>query len=264
MNLAYNLKKYRKKKKISQRQLAEAINKSKSTIEKYELGVIKKISIHTLISISRALDVSLNDLCGLNNQDLTNSNLETSQITSKHIPEDINIGRNLRKYRKKKKMTQQQLADAINKSKSTIEKYENSSTKSIELNTLISICTVLDVSLDTIICSIDEETQTTVNSNLNNFTLNKREPLIVDRDILFFAFRYSLGRMTYAPYTVVSAIKDNINNICSGDIERYIKEIRECENYGMDFDKEHWLNFAKYLEEILHNRQQYLTTQAQH
>lgn len=79
--------------------------------------------------------------------------------------------------------------------------------------------------------------------------------LLVGRDILFFAFRYALGRMTYAPHSVTTAIKNNINNISTHDIEQYIKEIYECESYGMDFYKEHWLNFVKYLEEELQKRE---------
>lgn len=76
----------------------------------------------------------------------------------------------------------------------------------------------------------------------------------VERDILIFAFRYALGRMSCAPYTVVNAIKSNIKNISDNDIRLYIKEIQECENYGMDFDKEYWLNLKKYLEDELKNR----------
>lgn len=167
----------------------------------------------------------------------------------------MDIKNNLRKYRKEKKMTQQQLADAINKSRSTIEKYESGATKSIPIQTLASISKVLDIPLYKL-CNLDKDSETTASSNSKHYTLNKREPLTVDRDILFFAFRYSLGRMTYAPYTVVSAIKENINNICSGDIKMYIKEIRECEHYGMDFDKEHWLNFANYLEKVLKDREE--------
>lgn len=76
----------------------------------------------------------------------------------------------------------------------------------------------------------------------------------VDRETLFFAFRYALGRMTYAPDTVMDNIKANIKDISTGDIETYIKEIKECENYGMDMDKKHWLNFNDYLENELKKR----------
>lgn len=78
--------------------------------------------------------------------------------------------------------------------------------------------------------------------------------LNVERAILLFAFRYSLGRMSYAPYSVTEAIKGNIEKISDSDIKQYIKEIYEQEVYGMDFDKEHWLKFAQYLEEELSNR----------
>lgn len=81
--------------------------------------------------------------------------------------------------------------------------------------------------------------------------MEKDKNLKVDRNILFFAFRYALGRMSYAPYTVTSAIKDNIDNISTEDIRQYIKEINEYEGFGMDFDKEHWLSFANFLENEL-------------
>lgn len=76
----------------------------------------------------------------------------------------------------------------------------------------------------------------------------------VDRNILFFAFRYALGRMTYAPSTVIDNIKANIKNIRTNDIEVYIKEINECNNYGMEIDKKCWLNLKNYLEDELNKR----------
>lgn len=76
----------------------------------------------------------------------------------------------------------------------------------------------------------------------------------VDRNILFFAFRYSLGRMSYAPGVVTNNIKANIKEISTGDIEAYIGEINECESYGMEMDKQHWLNFKNYLERELNQR----------
>lgn len=76
----------------------------------------------------------------------------------------------------------------------------------------------------------------------------------VDRNILIYAFRYSLGRMSSAPHFVVENIKQNINLISKDDLELFIREIKECENYGMDFDKEFWLNFVDYLEAELKSR----------
>lgn len=76
----------------------------------------------------------------------------------------------------------------------------------------------------------------------------------VDREILIFAFRYALGRMTYAPYTVMDNIKTNIKDISTEDIELYLKEINECNNYGMEMDSQCWLNFKDYLQNILNQR----------
>lgn len=84
--------------------------------------------------------------------------------------------------------------------------------------------------------------------------MKKDKKFLVERDILIYAFRYSLGRMTFAPITVIDNIKANIDKISTGDIELYIKEIKECSNYGMDCDKTVWNNFLKYLKTELNNR----------
>lgn len=78
--------------------------------------------------------------------------------------------------------------------------------------------------------------------------------LKVDRDVLFFAFRYALGRKSFAPSTVTANIKANINEISTGDIRAYIKEIEECVNFGMEMDKQHWLNFKSELESEINKR----------
>lgn len=78
--------------------------------------------------------------------------------------------------------------------------------------------------------------------------------LKIDRDILIYAFRYSLGRSSYAPSIVTDNIKANINNISTNDIELFIKEINECSSYGMKMDEQHWLDFKDYLQDILNQR----------
>ena len=78
---------------------------------------------------------------------------------------------------------------------------------------------------------------------------------MVDREMMIFAFRYALGRMTYAPSTVVDNIKANIDKISTGDIQLYIKEIKEFKQYGMEMDKKHWLNFVDYLQKELFKRE---------
>lgn len=61
MNLAKNIVKYRQKNKMSQEQLAEALNISRQSISKWETGE-NLPSIDNLISLSGLLDISLDEL----------------------------------------------------------------------------------------------------------------------------------------------------------------------------------------------------------
>ncbi|GAB6429125.1 hypothetical protein bcgnr5372_40940 [Bacillus luti] len=78
--------------------------------------------------------------------------------------------------------------------------------------------------------------------------------LIVDREVMFFAFRYALGRQSMAPTIVTENIKANIKEISIGDIHAYIREIDECSDLGMGMDKDHWMEFKKYLEAELQKK----------
>ncbi|MBQ6430825.1 MAG: helix-turn-helix domain-containing protein [Oscillospiraceae bacterium] len=59
------IKKMRKLRKLTQKQLAEAAKVATGTIQQYELGK-RKPSFENLIAISHALNVSVNMLCDLN------------------------------------------------------------------------------------------------------------------------------------------------------------------------------------------------------
>ncbi len=76
--------------------------------------------------------------------------------------------------------------------------------------------------------------------------------------IMFFAFRYALGRMTYAPSAVSKFIKKNIKKIDDQSIGQMIDEIHyasERKGLGWDCDQDTWLNFSIYLENVLLERQ---------
>jgi hypothetical protein len=79
----------------------------------------------------------------------------------------------------------------------------------------------------------------------------------VDREILFFAFKYLIGKSSYAPDIIIKNIKNNINNINTNYIELYIKEINEYQKYGMHTDEQSWLNFKDDLESELEKRNKY-------
>lgn len=75
----------------------------------------------------------------------------------------------------------------------------------------------------------------------------------VSREVLIFAFRYAIGRQSYASTIVMDNIKNNINEIPVEDIKLYIREIKSTEFYE-EYDKKCWLHFLKYLEGVLEDR----------
>ena len=72
-----------------------------------------------------------------------------------------------------------------------------------------------------------------------------------NKELLIYAFRYSLGRMSFASITTTESIKSHIEKFTKEDLKLFIKEINECQNYGMDFDKAHWMNLSNYLKDKL-------------
>lgn len=80
------------------------------------------------------------------------------------------------------------------------------------------------------------------------------QEIVVDHDILFFAFRYALGRSSYAPVTVIDNIKVNIKSIDTFVLKDYIREIHECKNLGMGIDRDNWMDFVEYIEAELEKR----------
>lgn len=77
----------------------------------------------------------------------------------------------------------------------------------------------------------------------------------VEKDILIFALRYSLGRRTFAPVIAIENIKANIDKFNKRDLEQIIEDIqyqKKLEAFlGDPVDVEHWENFVEYLEKII-------------
>lgn len=71
-----------------------------------------------------------------------------------------------------------------------------------------------------------------------------------DLQLLFIAaFRYALGRRSYITSAISDIIQNNVDVLTDNTVNLIIKEIRECENLGMDCDKEVWMYLAEFLEE---------------
>jgi len=67
------------------------------------------------------------------------------------------------------------------------------------------------------------------------------------RDMLIYAFRYVLGRQTYAVSTVIDNILNNWDNLSDADKKLYQREIREHkEQWGFSIiDEPSWNNILK-------------------
>ena len=68
------------------------------------------------------------------------------------------------------------------------------------------------------------------------------------RELMIYAFRYTLGRSTYAPHTVIKILHDNWNFLTKSDKELYQREIREAIDHdmaGMSVDKNAWKTLLK-------------------
>ena len=77
------------------------------------------------------------------------------------------------------------------------------------------------------------------------------------RDVFIYAFRYTLGRSTYAVSTMAVLIQDNAKNLSDADLNLYIREINEAikENRcGMYIDCNSWIHTAEYLQIELDSR----------
>lgn len=67
-----------------------------------------------------------------------------------------------------------------------------------------------------------------------------RDGLALSEDILFYAFRYALGRMTYAVEHVAEALIANAPRLSPRLRDLVLKEIDACPSLGMEADRRPW------------------------
>lgn len=74
-------------------------------------------------------------------------------------------------------------------------------------------------------------------------------------ELMVYALRYSLGRLTYAPSTVRKELKANIDKIDNNTLNVMIRDVKEwverdiCSYYNVEKDEqEQWSNFLQWLE----------------
>lgn len=85
----------------------------------------------------------------------------------------------------------------------------------------------------------------------------ERRMCAVSEDVLFWAFRYTLGRKTYAVSQVTESITMNVSNITKQTAQKMIEEIEERDavgGLGMDMDAEEWRKVRDLLQKKVGGR----------
>lgn len=90
-----------------------------------------------------------------------------------------------------------------------------------------------------------------------NFYKDALEALDVKDDffgaVLNCAVRYCLGRTSYMPGLVIDYITPMLPRLTKKTLWCFECDIEGCENYGMDMDKEKWMEFLAKVKEAIAN-----------
>lgn len=124
MSIGTNIKNFRLKQKLKQSELAEKAGISRVAIGNYERD--ERIpNAKILLVIAEALNVTISDLVNLTPDGYnTISDISPQQRETDESRIKMNTGSLIKKFRKRKKYTQKQLANLIGKTESSIRKYE--------------------------------------------------------------------------------------------------------------------------------------------
>lgn len=96
---------------------------------------------------------------------------------------NLHVGSRIKMYRKSRKLTLQQLADAIHKSRSTLSKYENGEI-ALDIQTLSEIAKILQVNLQQL-----TDIPAQIPENITNISIqNKMSPFYQARRLYFYFY----------------------------------------------------------------------------
>lgn len=71
--------------------------------------------------------------------------------------------------------------------------------------------------------------------------------------VLNCAVRYCLGRVSYMPGLVIDYITPMLPRLTKKTLWCFEKDIESCENYGMEMDKQKWMEFLVKVKEAIAN-----------
>lgn len=67
----------------------------------------------------------------------------------------------------------------------------------------------------------------------------------VDENIIYFAFKYVLGRKSTAPSMVMDSISKHMETLTNPLLTKLIQDIDNCEDLGMEVDAKNWKRLRK-------------------
>lgn len=92
---------------------------------------------------------------------------------------------------------------------------------------------------------------------MNKYEQQFEQTISVTPDILFFAFRYALGRRTFTPSIVAKEIKNNIKVLPTSDLNNMANEIMDAwavGGLGDECDIRTWTDLHDLIEKELERR----------
>lgn len=132
------IKHYREKNNLTQKELAEKIDKSESTVRMWELGKSEP-DLETLILLANIFDIEINELFALDNAILPQGNFVSSDKKAITI--------RLKELRKQANKTQAEIAQMLEVSFQAYSNWENGN-RQADYDTLIKLADYFNVSVD--------------------------------------------------------------------------------------------------------------------
>ncbi|WP_164971617.1 helix-turn-helix transcriptional regulator [Clostridium tetani] len=192
------IRKRRKELNLTYEQLGNMVGVGKSTVRKWEIGMIENMRRDNIISLAKVLNISpeviIRQEYAEKNESLNNNNLSKEEMT-KYITTNKNMKMNekIKNRREDLGLTLQDIGDFIGVSKATVQRYESGEIKNLKLESIEKLATILNVSPvyltgweESVTDNDKEDTKkTTLLSNFNKLNdIGKDKVITYTKDLL--------------------------------------------------------------------------------
>ena len=163
INTGKIIKYLRLKKSMTLEELGNKVGVGKSTVRKWENGMIVNMRKDKILKIAKALDVTPTYLMGWEDTPLS---------------ETVNIGHRIKERRLELGYSVDQLAELLNKNRATVYRYENGDIEHLPHTVLQPIAKALDTTIEYLISEQEDNQKSIFSLNLRYLLSNKNVPQI--------------------------------------------------------------------------------------